>query len=102
MTEPRLNWIGTDADPTDGMCKCTPTPGIPINMCPYPAEWHVLVLDNGAPVSLLVCTGHYDVATELGERVLTFHRVDRACLFPGLTRRTLVNPDNNVSHCQSR
>lgn len=98
----RLNWIGTDADPTDGMCKCTPTPGIPVNMCPQVAEWHVLVMEDERPVSLLVCSHHYPLAIALGDRVLTFHPVDPACRLHGLTRLTLVNPDNGVSHCQSR
>jgi hypothetical protein len=97
----RLNWIGVATDPTDGMCKCTPTPDVPVNMCPELAGWHVLVVEGGVPVSLLVCHGHYGVACSLGDHVLTFHPVEAGCFLPGRTRLTLIEPATGISHCQS-
>lgn len=98
----RLNWIGTAADPTDGMCKATPTPERPVNMCPELAAWHVLVSEDDRPVSLLVCSFHYRMALSLGDHVITSHAADSRCLLPGLTRLTAMDPDSGVSRCQSR
>jgi hypothetical protein len=101
--EPRLNWIGVAADPTAGMCAATPTPGIAVNMCPLPAAWHILLVDDdGRPVSLHVCEPHFDLACSLGQRVITYHAHGPLCRLRSEDRRTMLDTETNLSHCEGR
>jgi hypothetical protein len=102
-TEPRLNWIGVKADPTAGMCACTPTPGIPVNMCLNAAAWHILLVDDdGRLVSLHTCEPHFELAASLGQRVITYHAHGPNCRIVYADRRTILDTESGLSHCEGR